>query len=44
MHAEYPRIKKSWGLRVIMGSDFDPCETKYKESVPESEEYIVFKF
>lgn len=44
MYAEYPRIKKSWGLKIIMGKDFDPSETKYKESVPDSKEYIVFKF
>jgi len=44
MFKEYPRIKKSWGLKVIMGADFDPSETKYKEAVPDSNEYVVYKF
>ena len=27
-----------------MGKDFDPCETQYKEKVPENKDYIVYKF
>lgn len=31
MFAEYPRMKKTWGLKVIMGEHFDHSETRYKE-------------
>ena len=44
MFAEYPRMKKHWGLKVIMGKHFDHTETRYKESVPSSTDYIVYKF
>lgn len=42
--AEYPRIRKSWGLRVILGEDFDHTETKYQEQIPDCNQYIVYKF
>lgn len=44
MFAEYPRMKNSWGLQVILGWNFDHNETKYKESVPDCGQYIVYKF
>lgn len=44
MYDEYPRLKKSWSVQVIMGDAFDPSETNYKDQVPASTEYVVYKF
>lgn len=37
-------MKKIWKVKVIIGKYFDHSETKYKETAPDSRDYIVYKF
>ena len=42
MTVDLPHLKKTQKVEVIMGVDFDANETKYKEPLPHSTEFIVF--
>ena len=44
MCLDLPHLKKTQRVEVILGADFDANETKYKEPLPHSTEFIVFKF